>query len=243
MHLGPVRREHAPLCCPFTPQIWAAQLLLNVYSSGNWLHPVKVQVTSHPKPPPAPSSAAAPLLFHHFSHLPFPHSAFQTWIASAISLRFGSEVGQTIKAPPPRTLLQFDLKCLCELVLYVRGVFTIKKGYKKPLAVFTVTLSSVVFAPPFFPSESRLQCFLSSQQLDALFDTDEAVKSSQNCCAVYLITMVYLFLRYSRCTEPSERWKNVFQSGNSECHFYWVSKSQFLSLALVFKQYPLVQLP
>lgn len=48
MYLGPVREEHAPLCCPFTPQIWAAQLLLNVYSSGNWLHPVKVQVTSFP---------------------------------------------------------------------------------------------------------------------------------------------------------------------------------------------------
>lgn len=54
-----------------------------------------------------------------------------------------------------------------------------KKRYKKPLAVFIVTLSSVAFAPTFFPSESRLQCFLSSQQLDALFDTDEAVKSSQ----------------------------------------------------------------
>lgn len=36
------KEEHAPLCCPFTPQIWAAQLLLNVYSLGNWLHPVKV---------------------------------------------------------------------------------------------------------------------------------------------------------------------------------------------------------
>lgn len=151
MHLGPVRREHAPLCCPFTPQIWAAQLLLNVYSSGNWLHPVKVQVTSHPKPPPAPSSAAAPLLFHHFSHLPFPHSAFQTWIASAISLRFGSEVGQTIKAPPPRTLLQFDLKCLCELVLYVRGVFTIKKRVQKATCSLHCNFILSGFCTPVFP--------------------------------------------------------------------------------------------
>lgn len=54
VYLGPVRKEHAPLYCPFTPQIWAAQLLLNVYSSGNWLHPVKVQVTS--------SCAVAPAL-------------------------------------------------------------------------------------------------------------------------------------------------------------------------------------
>lgn len=46
MYLGPVREEHGSLYCPFTPQIWVAQLLLNVYSSGNWLHPVKVQVTS-----------------------------------------------------------------------------------------------------------------------------------------------------------------------------------------------------
>lgn len=36
------RWGHAPLYCPFTPQIWAAQLLQNVYSLGNWLHPVKV---------------------------------------------------------------------------------------------------------------------------------------------------------------------------------------------------------
>lgn len=42
MYLGHAREEHAPLYCPFTPQIWAAQLLLNVYSLGNWLHPVKV---------------------------------------------------------------------------------------------------------------------------------------------------------------------------------------------------------
>lgn len=59
VYLGPVREEHAPLYCPFTPQIWAAQLLLNVYSSGNWLHPVKVQVTSPPRAVAA--AAAAPL--------------------------------------------------------------------------------------------------------------------------------------------------------------------------------------
>lgn len=32
VYLGHAREEHAPLYCPFTPQIWAAQLLLNVYS-------------------------------------------------------------------------------------------------------------------------------------------------------------------------------------------------------------------
>lgn len=162
VHLGPVRREHAPLCCPFTLQIWAAQLLLNVYSSGNWLHPVKVQVTS------SSCSAAAPLLFHHFSHLPFPHSAFQTWITSAISLRFGSEVGQMIKAPPPQTLLQLDLKCLCALVLYFQapGVclqYIKKKGVQKATCSFYSNLMHLGF-----PSESRLQHFLSSQQLAAL---------------------------------------------------------------------------
>lgn len=35
----------APLYCPFTPQKWAAQLLLNVYSLGNRLHPVKVTLS------------------------------------------------------------------------------------------------------------------------------------------------------------------------------------------------------
>ena len=59
VYLGPVREEHAPLYCPFTPQIWAAQLLLNVYSSGNWLHPVKVQVTSPPRAVAAAAAAAA----------------------------------------------------------------------------------------------------------------------------------------------------------------------------------------
>lgn len=48
VYLGPVREEHAPLYCPFTPQIWAARLLQNAYSPGDWLPTVKVQVTSSP---------------------------------------------------------------------------------------------------------------------------------------------------------------------------------------------------
>lgn len=151
MHLGPVRREHAPLCCPFTPQIWAAQLLLNVYSSGNWLHPVKVQVTSHPKPPPAPSSAAAPLLFHHFSHLPFPHSAFQTWIASAISLRFGSEVGQTIKAPPSPNTPPIWFKVSLWAGFVCQGCVYDKKRVQKATCSLHCNFILSGFCTPVFP--------------------------------------------------------------------------------------------
>lgn len=86
VYLGPVREEHAPLYWPFTPQIWAAQLLLNVYSSGNWLHPVKVQVTS------SPAQLLLLVLSHHFSHLPFPTRSIQTWITSALPFRFGPNV-------------------------------------------------------------------------------------------------------------------------------------------------------
>lgn len=58
-----------PLYCPFTPQIWAAQLLLNVYSTGNWLHPVKVQVTSSPPLGCCCSAATQVTFLLHTVHL------------------------------------------------------------------------------------------------------------------------------------------------------------------------------
>lgn len=73
--LGHAREEHAPLYCPFTPQIWAAWLLLNVYSSGNWLHPVKVT------PPRCCSSSSTLVTF------PFSTEHILTQIASALPLR------------------------------------------------------------------------------------------------------------------------------------------------------------
>lgn len=72
---GHAREEHAPLYCPFTPQIWAARLLLNVYSSGNWLHPVKVT------PPRCCSSPTTLVTF------PFCGEPVLTQIASASALR------------------------------------------------------------------------------------------------------------------------------------------------------------
>lgn len=75
VQLGHAREEHAPLYCPFTPQIWAARLLLNVYSSGNWLHPVKVT------PPRCCSSPTTLVTF------PFCREPVLTQIASASALR------------------------------------------------------------------------------------------------------------------------------------------------------------
>lgn len=68
------RWRHAPLYCPFTAQKWAAQLLLNVYSLGNRLHPVKV----------TPSCR-----FRQFSHRPsFSRVHTLTQITSTLPFSF-----------------------------------------------------------------------------------------------------------------------------------------------------------